>query len=123
VIDHGLQSRFVADAIAQYDKLLEWVDLAASQSDYLVGSEFSIADAAVIPYLMRLDLLKLSNMWRRRPYVQTWYDRVRPRRSVENGILGRMTEADMAPFKNMDTDPWPSVAAVMAPKPLARAGP
>ena len=116
VIDHGLESRFVADAIAQYDKLLEWVDLAASQSDHLVGSDFSIADAAVIPYLMRLDLLKLSNMWRRRPYVKTWYDRVRLRRSVESGILGCMTETDMALFKNMESDPWPPVAAVMSPK-------
>jgi len=123
VIDCGLQSRFVADAIAQYDKLLAWVDLAASQGDYLAGSEFSIADAAVVPYLMRLELLKLSNMWRRRRYVQTWYDRVRPRRSVESGILGCMTDADMALFKNMDADPWPAVAAVMAPKALAGAGP
>jgi glutathione S-transferase len=114
VIERGLESRFVADAIAQYEKLLEWVDQAAGQSDYLAGAEFSIADAAVIPYLMRLDLLKLSKIWRNRPHVQTWYDRVRSRPSVESGILGGMTGADMALFKNMDFDPWPSVAAVLA---------
>jgi hypothetical protein len=38
---------------------------------------------------------------------------VRDRASVKVAIFDRMGEADWAPFKNLTTDPWPEVQALL----------
>jgi hypothetical protein len=39
---------------------------------------------------------------------------MRERPSTEAAILGRMTEADAAPFQAINTDPWPKVQELRA---------
>jgi hypothetical protein len=79
----------------------------------LAGDDFSNADCAVIPYILRLELLKLSGMWDRYPAVAGWWARTRARPSVKGAIFDRMTEADWAPFKSLAPDPWPKVRALL----------
>ena len=62
---------------------------------YLAGEGFSNADCAVIPYILRLELLKLSGMWDRYPAVAEWWARVRARPSVKAAIFDRMSETDL----------------------------
>jgi glutathione S-transferase len=113
VIEHGLDSEFVSEAVAQHRKLLSWMDQSLQSGSYLAGDSFSNADCAVIPYILRLDLLKLRGMWGRYPAVDDWWARVRERPSVKATIFERMTETDWAPFRNLAPDPWPKVAALL----------
>src|SRR5712671_991487 len=53
VIEHGLDSEFVVDAVAQHQKLLSWMAHSLKSSPYLAGGGFSNADCAVIPYILR----------------------------------------------------------------------
>jgi glutathione S-transferase len=80
---------------------------------YLAGDTHSLADVAVIPYILRLELLQLSRMWDRRPGVAAWCERVPERPSTDTAIFRRMTEADAAPFKNLQPDPWPKVQEML----------
>ena len=86
--------------------------LAQKRPD-LAGEAFSNADCAVIPYILRLELLKLDGIWHRYPGVAEWSARVRARPSVKAAIFDRMTEADHAPFKNLAPDPWPRVQELL----------
>jgi glutathione S-transferase len=113
VVAHGLDSKFVAEALRYHEKLLSWMEESMQSRPYLAGETFSLADIAVIPYILRLDLVRLSRMWDRRPVVAKWYERVRQRSSFHKAILDRMTEADSAPFKNFEPDPWPRVREVL----------
>jgi glutathione S-transferase len=113
VIEHGLDSEFVSEAIAQHQKLLAWMDQSLQSGSYLAGDAFSNADCAVIPYILRLDLLKLSGMWDRYPAIDEWWQRMRARPSVKVTIFDRMTETDWAPFRNLAPDPWPKVEAIL----------
>ena len=113
VIEHGLDSEFVGDAIAQHNKLLSWMNESLQRGPYLAGSGFSNADCAVIPYIVRLDLLKLDAMWARYPAVADWWVRMRERASVKAAIFERMTATDWAPFRNLAPDPWPKVEALL----------
>jgi glutathione S-transferase len=113
VIEHGLDSEFVRDSIDQHKKLLAWMDQSLRDGRYLVGDGFSNADCAVIPYILRLELLKLQGMWQRYPAIGDWWARMRERPSVKAAIFERMTETDWAPFKNLAPDPWPKVAAMV----------
>jgi glutathione S-transferase len=113
VIEHGLDSEFVADALAQHKKLISWMAQDLKQGPYLAGDSFTNADCAVIPYILRLELLKLGAIWEAEPAVADWWARMRERASVKTAILERMQEADWAPFRNLAPDPWPKVRALL----------
>jgi glutathione S-transferase len=113
VIEQGLDSEFVADAIAQHQRLLSLMDQSLQSGFYLAGNDFSNADCAVIPYILRLDLLKMRGMWDGYPAIDSWWARMRERPSVREAIFERMSETDWAPFRNLVTDPWPKVAGML----------
>jgi glutathione S-transferase len=114
VIEHGLDSEFVVDALAQHAKLLNRMAKSLNEGPYLAGNSFSNADCAVIPYILRLELLKLGGLWASRPTIAQWWSRARERPSVKAAIFDRMTENDWAPFKSLAPDPWPKVQELMS---------
>jgi len=103
----------VIDAIAQHQKLLSWMADSLKEGPYLAGERFSNADAAVIPYILRLELLKVGGMWAQYPAIADWWTHMRERPSVKATIFDRMSEADWAPFKNLAPDPWPKVQTLL----------
>jgi len=113
VIEHGLDSEFVADALAHHRKLLSWMAESLKDGPYLAGDAFSNAECGVIPYVLRLELLKLDGMWQEHPAIADWWSRMRVRPSVRAAIFDRMSEADWAPFKNLAPDPWPKVQSLL----------
>ena len=106
---HGLDSKYVRDALGHHEKLLKTMASALADGPWLAGDAFSLADAAVIPYLLRLDLLRLRGLWNDLPQVQRWYERMRSRASVKKELLERMRSEDKAPFEKLEPDPWPKV--------------
>jgi glutathione S-transferase len=110
VIEHGLDSEFVADAVAQHKKLLSWMGDSLKDGHYLAGEHFSNADCAVIPYILRLELLRLDRIWDEYPAIAEWWGRMRARPSVKTAIFDRMTETDWTPFRALSPDPWPKLA-------------
>ncbi|HXX50013.1 MAG TPA: glutathione S-transferase family protein [Xanthobacteraceae bacterium] len=109
VIEHGLAS----EAVAQHKKLLSWMDQSLQSGAYLAGDGFSNADCAVIPHVMRPELLKLSGMWDDYPTIGDWWTRMRERPSVKAAIVDRMTASDWAPFRNLAPDLWPALQLLM----------
>jgi glutathione S-transferase len=114
VVARGLDSHFVVDALEHHEKLLGSMVESLKTGPYLAGDAYSLADVAVTPYILRLELVNLAKMWERRPGVAQWWDRVRKRPATEAAIFKRMTEADAAPFKNLRPDPWPKVRELLA---------
>ncbi len=93
--------------------LLSWMADSLARGPYLAGDSFSNAECAVIPYILRLELLKLDRLWAGYPAVADWWARMRARPSVKAAIFDRMTEKDWAPFKNLAPDPWPKVQELL----------
>src|SRR5215469_13605782 len=113
VTAHGLQSHYVADAIVQHERLLSAMEHAVQHGSYLAGNHYSLADIGVMPYILRLELVKLDRMWDKRPSVASWWERVRARQSTQETILKRMSDKDWAPFKVIEPDPWPEVKKLL----------
>jgi glutathione S-transferase len=111
---NGLDSRYVRDALGHHQKLLKMMDEALGRGPWLAGEAFSLADAAVIPYILRLDLLKIGKIWDKKPRIGAWYARMRERPSVKKELLDRMTPQDKAPFEKLEPDPWPKVSTIVA---------
>jgi glutathione S-transferase len=113
VISHGLDSEFTREAIAVKDKLLRMIDDAVKEGPYLAGDGYTLAECAVIPYVLRLELLRMSKLWDRYPGVSQWWERVKHRPSTEQAIWSRMEEGDWAPFRSIEDDPWPKVVELV----------
>ena len=101
------------DAVKQHKKLISRMAEDLKHGSYLAGDTFTNADCAVIPYILRLQLLKLDAMWRAEPAVADWWARMQRRPSVHATIFERMEEPDWAPFKNLSPDPWPRVKVLL----------
>jgi glutathione S-transferase len=113
VIEKGLASAYVREALASHDRMLTWMEEGLASSPYLAGNAYSLADVAVIPYVLRLELLNLAGMWARRPRVAAWWQRTKERPSTRSAILDRMGEAEHEPFRNLEADPWPVAKALL----------
>jgi glutathione S-transferase len=109
VIEQGLDSEYVVEALGHFQKLICWMAADLERRTYLAGDRFSNADIAVIPYILRLELIGLSGMWQQYPQIAEWWARVRARPAVKAATVDRMTEQNWAPFKNLSPDPWPKV--------------
>ena len=100
VIEHGLDSEFVIDALGQHQKMISWMADDLKRGPYLAGDTFTNADCAVIPYILRLELLKLGAMWQQEPAIVDWwapragaaFGQVRDLRSHAGGRLGAVQE-------------------------------
>jgi glutathione S-transferase len=106
VTAHGLESVYAVEALKHHEKLLARMDDALAQRDYLAGDAYSLADIGVLPYVLRLELVKLAKMWDKRPRIAAWWERVRERASTRDTITTRMTEKDWTPFKVIEPEPW-----------------
>src|SRR5260370_5778134 len=102
---NGLESKYVHDALGHHEKLLKMMDAALQGGAWLAGGHFSLADAAVIPYILRLDLLPLSKVWAHKPQIGEWYERMDERPSVNKELLERITPRDKAPRESQEAQP------------------
>ncbi len=65
------------------EKLQQTIDrmekALADGRPWLCGDMFTHADICVMPNIVRLDDLKMSDMWAQRPFVTQWYERLQAR--------------------------------------------
>jgi glutathione S-transferase len=85
-ITKGVDSRFFADAVKRFDKLLGDMESSLAESTWLAGDVFSLADIGYAPYITRLDHLQLQFLWDKRPHIPAWYDRLRERRAYTEAL-------------------------------------
>lgn len=85
-ITKGVESRFFAEAVKRFDKLLADMESSLIDSQWLAGKEISLADIGFTPYVTRLDHLQLQFLWDKRPHIPAWYDRLRERRSYTEAM-------------------------------------
>ena len=112
VVKHGLDAAVAKDALHHFGKLLDRIEATTQDTPYIAGADWSLADAAATPYVVRLDKLKLAQMWEHRPGVARWYDRVRARPSFKTAVEDWFTPADHERYAR-EPDPWPKVRQLL----------
>jgi glutathione S-transferase len=106
-IEQGMDAPAAVQALQFYDKALADMDAQLSQHPWLAGDGYSLADAAMTPYINRFTMLSLSNMWTRsRPNITAWLERIKQRPSYDKAIAAFVTEADMKPYAGLDGWAW-----------------
>lgn len=84
VHDKGVEADAYIQAIYRLNNFVGEMELELQHSDWLSSDHFSLADAAALPYVMRIDALQLSIMWDTCPHVADWYKRCLTRESAQS---------------------------------------
>lgn len=87
LLENGVDSMYVDAAFFTLKILFAEMKDALSEHDWLLGSSYGIADAAIISYIDRLDRLGQSGLWSEvAPEVSDWLERSRQRPSYAAAI-------------------------------------
>lgn len=114
VVDDGVRSPAFAAAYEAHDRFFADLEAALETSPWLAGDLFSLADAALVPYVLRVDHLRLTGLIENRPRLMDWYERAAERPSYETAIEALLPEAAVAAFGTAGDAVAAEVAALTA---------
>ncbi len=116
VIEHGVQAPEFAGALGQMIDLLDRVEASLATQPWLSGNRFGLADAAVLPYVLRLDHLAMAPLLAAsaRPRLADWYERVRARPCFATAVAAWAPEPAVAFLRGTGEAVWPEAEAVAA---------
>lgn len=112
-IEEGIGSPKGKEATKSFEKLIQWIQESTERGPWLAGPDYSLADIAATPYMVRLEMLKLSRMWDHKPGVAKWWERIKTRPSYEATITKWLRPDDFARYEKL-SDPWTDVSKNVA---------
>lgn len=86
ILQHGLASPYFGPAVMRYLKFFQDAESALTESPWLAGESFTLAEVGYAPYLARLRHLGLDELFNRHPRASEWSERVANRPSVVEGV-------------------------------------
>lgn len=60
---------------------LDRIDHAVSETPWLAGSQFSLADICILPIIVRMEDLEMDRLWQDKAHFKSWYQRMKSRPS------------------------------------------
>jgi len=88
IMDKGLASTLVDDALRRFAKLFRDMETALAKGPWLTGDAFTLADIGLISFFYRLEMLQCSGLWANHfPLVTDWFARCKARPSFKTAIL------------------------------------
>lgn len=115
IVRLGLAAPGLEQPFRLYHRYLRKMEAALEGQDYLAGDQVSLADTAILPYVMRLDMLQMSGLWAdgALPRVEAWLARMQARPSFRPAIWDWMPAALTEDFRVNGTESWPGVRALL----------
>jgi glutathione S-transferase len=113
VIEHGVKAPGFGDAVRAFARVLDQMQADLTTRTWLAGDRFSLADAAALPYVMRLDHLAMTPLVDARPGVADWYARVRARPSFEIAVASVLPQFVIDMFRNNGAAVWSDVQSLL----------
>ena len=81
---------------------------------WLAGDNYSIADAAFTPYIVRLEHLDVMGLLDPTPRTAEWYRRIKARPSFEAAIVRWENAGYLDLMKRQGRENWPKIKEIMA---------
>jgi len=115
-IQYGIEAPGATEKIRLYLNYLDRMEAALSESDWLVGDSFTMADLALTPYLNRLAALAMGSLWQqgRLPNVENWFERIKARPSFEPAFLKWMPAELTEEMYSNGQQSWPEIEKLIS---------
>ncbi len=114
IVMNGFRAPGIAEPFRLYDRYLQKMETDLKNHLWLAGDTFSLADIAMAPYVNRLAMLGMSDMWTAsRPRVTDWFERFKARPSFAPSLLDWCPPDLTNDLKTFGTMSWPEVQAIL----------
>jgi glutathione S-transferase len=116
VLAHGVKAPEFAGALGVFIDVLDGMEAALADRSWLSGERFGLADASLLPYVLRLEHLAMDPLLdpSARPRVADWLARVKARPAHATAVEAWAAPAAVELMRANGKQAWPDVA------PLAR---
>jgi len=115
IVRMGMETPGVAAKFRLYDRYLQKMEHALADRPWLAGETFSLADIGLTPYVNRLDMLGMSEMWTNgRPRLTGWFERIKARPAFKPAFLDWCPPDLTADLKAFGSQTWPEVKRLVA---------
>ena len=112
VIEHGVKAPEFAGALQAHLLFLDDMQAALEGRKWLSGDKFGLADAATLPYILRLDHLAMTPLIAARPKVSDWFSRVQARPAYQTAVADWLAEPIVALFHGNGEAVWADVERI-----------
>jgi glutathione S-transferase len=114
-IEKGLEAPGAADRIRLYDRYLRKMEDSLKEHAWLAGDAFSMADIALTPYVNRLAMLGMTDMWEngRLPCVEDWFGRIRSRDTFKKALIDWIPTDLRDELLTNGRKSWPDVQRIL----------
>lgn len=100
LVKNGGASEYVPIALQRMARLAKEVNNELTHSKWLIGDEYSLADAMLTAYFFRAECLGLEGLWETRyPSTTEWYSRIKNHPSFKLAINPWLSESEMVKIK------------------------
>jgi glutathione S-transferase len=115
IVRQGMAAPRVERTFRLYDSYLQKIEDTLAAQRWLAGDTLSLADIAMAPYVNRLDMLGMSEMWiGSRPLLTGWFERMKSRPSFKPSLLDTCPPDLTSDLKTFGTQSWPEVKRLLA---------
>ncbi|MGQ0543706.1 MAG: glutathione S-transferase family protein [Betaproteobacteria bacterium] len=115
LVCEGLAAPGVAAKFKLYDRYLQKMEDTLQHSRWLAGDAFTLADVGMAPYVNRLDMMGMSEMWSRsRLRLAGWFERVKSRETFKPAFLDWCPPDLTRDLKTFGEQTWPAVKRLLA---------
>jgi len=98
-IEHGMEAAQFKQAVQRFVKLLDDFESTLCTGVWLAGPDYSLADIAYSPYMIRLEHLGFDDLIAARPHVAAWAQRLYAQPGYVAGVHKFMDASYLALFE------------------------
>jgi len=114
IVEEGIAAAGVGQKFRMYDRYLQKMEDALGSRQWLAGDAFSLADIALTPYVNRLDMLGMSEMWTlQRPLLTNWFERIQSRPTFKPCFLDQCPAELANDLRTYGSQSWPEVKRIL----------
>ena len=109
VIEHGVKAPEFESALGRFLDLFDDMQAALEESAWLSGDAFGLADAAALPYVLRLEHLAMTPLIAARPRLDEWFRRAQARPSYATAVTAWLPEPIVNLLRTKGEEVWADV--------------
>ncbi|PKM06059.1 MAG: hypothetical protein CVV17_02555 [Gammaproteobacteria bacterium HGW-Gammaproteobacteria-7] len=110
---HGTGSVYAKGALHVLRRVFEDMAAALARDEWLAGPGFGLADAALLPYIDRLERLGMAGLWQSEfPAVGAWLAAVQRRPSYDVSVAAFVPAPEADAVRQIGAAHWPAIAAL-----------
>ena len=112
-IQQGFEAPGAADQVRVYAGFISRMERALATREWLVGGSLTMADIAMAPYVYRLDVLSMGDLYQAYPRVAGWYSSIRSRASFTSAFVAWMPGELAREMNANGARAWNEVAVIL----------